>query len=260
MNIKKYNYFPALRIRINEVKGLENLDTARKNKIIPLLSLGRWSPKGKDFHRAGEIANRAMGGGPHFLDITDNPRHLPDQQKRLRSSKDGFGNWRAFLNDFPNALPIAQIPDNLDRRNFIQQVLKLEDEKELVGFRIKDTLQEVDLVINALSAMSNPENSIVYIDSKYVRNQVSLYASASIDAALAIRRQIENTNIVALSTSFPRSIVPFADTTEKRGSIDIQEADLFRELPRKCQYCMGITAQFTLWYMTITSVAAGLLE
>lgn len=69
INFADYGYFPALRTRQAEVKGLAQLTPERKNKIIPLLTLGRW-PRADKLETSVEKVIEALEGRPFFLDLT----------------------------------------------------------------------------------------------------------------------------------------------------------------------------------------------
>src|SRR5262249_28242080 len=103
-----YSYYPALRTRQAELKGLEYLDEARPAKIVPLLTLGRW-PKALSFTKAADKAKEVMNGRPYFIDLTTDRNHLPTEQTSLRSPDNAFAAWRSFATSSESAIPVAQL-------------------------------------------------------------------------------------------------------------------------------------------------------
>ena len=54
MNLSSLTYFPTLRTREAELRGLQELDEKRKNSIVPLLTVGAWRGQ-RDLGKAGEV-------------------------------------------------------------------------------------------------------------------------------------------------------------------------------------------------------------
>lgn len=226
VNFDNYNYFPTLRARQAELRGLEMLDADRKAKIMPIFTLGKWR-NAMDFGRGAEKAQQAMGDLPYFLDLTTDASHLPDQQKALRDRTGAFSAWRAFVAECPNAIPIAQMNSESGVRDIIKQGQEIERAWGRVAFRIRDFSAETPIVVNALSALDNPRNAIVFIDCQYIREALAAYTTASIHAINQIRSEFPEVVISVMATSFPSSTIPFAeDEGKSRGSIGILERQL----------------------------------
>ncbi|ABM94896.1 beta family protein [Methylibium petroleiphilum] len=222
-----YSYYPTLRTRQAELKGLEMLDPYRKRQIVPLLTLGRW-PKAIDFVKSAERAAAAMPDLPYFLDLTTDGNHLADQQLALRNPVGAFEAWRRFTAQYPRAIPVVQIVSGARVRDVTKQAQEIERAVGKVAFRIKEFSAETAMVVNALSALDNPRNAIVFIDCQYIRSALSAYATATIASINQLRIEYPELMIVVLSTSFPSSTLSFAgrDQQQQRGSIDILERDL----------------------------------
>lgn len=225
ISFEDYLYFPALRTRLAELKGLEKLDITRKRKILPLLTLGRW-PKALDFSKAAEKVEAAMENLPYFLDLTNDAAHLGDQQKILRNSADSFNAWRSFVSQYQSAIPIVQTTSDARVRDITKQAQEIERVVGKLAFRIRDFSIETPAVINAISALDDPRNAIVFIDCQYIRSALAAYVTATVATINRLRTEFPELMIVVLATSFPASVTPFADETQMRGSIDIQERDL----------------------------------
>lgn len=222
---ENYTYFPTLRTRMAEIKGLEQLTQDQKRRLLPMLTLGRW-PKALDFAKAAEKAQSAMGDLPHILDLTNDTAHLGDQQRLLRDPANGFQAWRDFVQQYPHAIPVVQLVPEARVRDQVQQATQMEKQVGKLAFRIRDFAVETPLVINALSAMDDPQNALVFIDCQYIRSALAAYVTATIATINQLRSQFPELMIVALSTSFPSSVISFADASQQRGAIDILERDL----------------------------------
>jgi Beta protein len=225
VNFEDYSYFPTLRTRQSEMKGLAQLDAARKSKILPLLTLGRW-PKATDFDKAAEKAEAVMDKLPHFLDLTTDATHLGDQQKILRNPENAFLAWRNFVGQYASAIPVVQLVPDAKVRDVFKQAQAFEKIQGKLAFRIKDFLVDTPLVINAISAMDDPANAIVFIDCQYIRDALTAYVTATVATVNQLRSEFPDLMVVVLSTSFPSSVLPFADTSQSRGSIDMLERQL----------------------------------
>jgi hypothetical protein len=224
VDFSAYRYFPALRTRQAELKGLEKLDAERKAKILPTLTLGRW-PKALDFSRAAEKAAEAAGG--HFiLDLTSDGAHLANEQAKLRDPAGAFSAWRAFVAATPAAIPVVQAGDGPGVREFIKQAQEIERATGRVVFRIRDFSKDTTAAIGALSALDDVRNALVLIDCQFIRPALVAYVTACISTINALRAEFPELVIAVLGTSFPQSTVPFADASGTRGSIDILERTL----------------------------------
>ncbi|MDB5819158.1 MAG: hypothetical protein JWQ11_2798 [Rhizobacter sp.] len=220
-----YSYFPTLRTRVAELKGLAQLDSDRKRRILPLLTLGRW-PQATDFARAAEKARESMGDLPYFIDLTSDPSHLAEQQMILRNPDNAFEAWRQFIQTQPNAIPIAQLPAGCRMVDVIKQATKMERTAGRLAFRIRDFDAGTTATINAISALDDPANAMVFLDCHYIRGETKANVLASLTAINRLRTEFPEIVNAVLATSFPVSTVPFADGSEQRGLIDIQERDL----------------------------------
>lgn len=225
VSFEDYKYFPALRTRQAEMKGLEMLDDARKMKTVPLITLGRW-PKAVDFVKAAEKAESVMDKMLHFLDLTTDATHLGDQQKILRDPANAFQAWRQFVAQYGSAIPVVQMSHDAKVRDVFKQAQAIENATGKVAFRIKDFGLDTPMVINAISALDNPSNAIVFIDCQYIRDALAAYVTATVATINQLRKEFPDLMIVVMSTSFPSSVLPFADSTQQRGSIDILERQL----------------------------------
>ncbi len=229
VDFDNYIYFPTLRTRQAELRGLKELDKQRKKQILPLLTLGRW-PKASNFEVAAEKAKEAMINLPYLIDLTSDASHLGDQQKKLRNPENYFSAWRAFVTTYENAIPVIQFVPDAKSRDEVKQAQSFENEIGKLAFRIKDFSSDTIKVIKALSAIDDLKNAVVFIDCGYIRETFSAYLTASINTINTLRSEFPELMIVILSTSFPASTIQFADSTKKRGSIGILERDFHERI------------------------------
>jgi len=227
INIKfeKYQYFPTLRTRQSEMRGLKELDAERKSKIVPLLTLGRW-PRATGFDKAAEKASEVMENLPFFLDLTTDTTHLGDQQKLLRDHNSGFKAWRDFVAKYDRAIPVVQLNSDAKVRDVFKQAQALEKTFGKLAFRIRDFTSDTALAINAISAIDDVSNAIVFVDCQYIRDSFVAYATAAVATINQLRNEFPELMIVIMSTSFPSSVIPFSDSTQTKGEIDILERQL----------------------------------
>lgn len=225
VKFENYQYFPTLRTRLSEMRGLKELDSGRKSKILPLLTLGRW-PRATDFDKAAEKAVEVMNGHPYFLDLTADSTHLGDQQKILRDPSSGFKAWRDFLSEYEKAIPVVQLSSDAKVRDIFKQAQFFENTSGKLAFRIKDFASDTPLVINALSAMDDAANAIVFVDCQYISDSFVAYVTAAVATINQLRSDFPELMIVVMSTSFPSSVKSFADSTQTKGEIDILERKL----------------------------------
>lgn len=225
VDFDKYRYFPTLRTRQAELKGLEQLDSDRKRRLLPLLTLGRW-PKALDFSKAAEKAETAMEQLPYFLDLTNDLTNLGEEQKRLRDPSQSFLEWRTFVGRYPKSIPVVQIAHGSRIRDVIKQSQEMEHSFGKLAFRIREFSSETTTVISAISALDDPRNAVVFIDCQYIRDAIAAYVTATISTINQLRSEFPELMIVVLSTSFPSSTIRFSEDSQQRGSIDILERDL----------------------------------
>ncbi|PKF33376.1 beta family protein [Acinetobacter proteolyticus] len=231
INFENFLYYPKLRTRAAELKGLKHLTDNRKDQIIPLITAGKW-PRATSFESGINKINEVFENRPFFLDLTDEYDTFTEEQTLLKSSSNNYQNWRNYVQRFPNALPIAQIDRHSSNlRDFVTQARLCEQEFGKVAFVINDYIRDIEHVVSALSALDDVNNAITFIDSKYIRNSYPAVLAANIQTINTIRNDIPEANISTLSTSFPSSLASFSnDANKTRGVIDILERQLHEEL------------------------------
>lgn len=229
LNLSTYTYFPTLRTRAAELRGLKELDDARKKRIVPMLTLGQWRGS-SELGKAAEKAVEAVGDHPFFMDLSSDKRKVETHWEQLRNPSDAFSEWRKFAAEYANAIPVVQIPSGARTRDIVQQAQEIENSFGTVVFRVQDFAFQTPFVVSAISALDDPRNAIVFIDCQYIRDAMAAFLTATIATINALRTEFPAVQIVVLSTSFPSSTLPFADSAKQRGVIPILERDLYARI------------------------------
>lgn len=224
MNLSALTYFPTLRTRAAELRGLQELDDQRKAAIVPLLTLGAWRGQ-SDLGKAAEKCVEAMGNRPFFMDLSADSRKAESHWAELNKSENSYENWRKFASSHSGAIPVVLMPTGARTREIVQQASAIEDSHGCVAFRIQDFSAHTPLVISAISALKDPSKAIVFVDCQYIRDAMVAYVTAAISTINRLREEFPSLLISVLSTSFPSSTLPFADAAKQTGAIGIQERD-----------------------------------
>src|SRR5438093_1263252 len=114
-------YYPTLMSRVAEIQGLRALSEEKKNKIIPLFTLGKWH-NAVEFDRAIENCSSAIGNDRAFIaDLTRELRHQPEALPMLLDPAENFLAWRDYISQFDSAIPMVQMVPTATRRQIVRQ-------------------------------------------------------------------------------------------------------------------------------------------
>lgn len=229
VNFDSYSYYPALRTRAAEILGLSNLTREKKEKILPLITLGKW-PRSEEIQISLDKSLEAMNGLPFILDVTQENKHHCASSFDLISAENSFTNWISFCTKNENVIPVIQMPEAAKLRDIVKQARILEDAKGSIAFRIKNLNTDINKTITSLVSLDSPENAIIFIDLGFIRGHISPMTSAAISAINQIRTEIPEAIISVLSTSFPSSVANFAGENGQYGHIDIMEREFHQTI------------------------------
>ncbi|RRO01532.1 protein beta [Pectobacterium aquaticum] len=229
MNFDNYSYYPALRTRAAEILGLSQIKKDKKDKILPLITLGKW-PRSDEIQVSLDKALEAMDGLPFILDVTKEDKHHCLSSFDLLSPENNFKNWVSFCSQNEKIIPVVQMPESARLREIAQQARILEKEKGSVAFHIRNLNLDINKTLASLVALDSPENAIIFIDLGYIRGHISTITSAAISAINQIRTEIPEAIISVLSTSFPSSVASFSGDNGQSGYIDIIERELHQTI------------------------------
>lgn len=225
----EYKYYPALRTRAAELVGLKNLEDRYKEKIIPLITLGKW-PRSEDIQSSLDKTIEAVGNYPFFLDVTREVKHHNGSSQALLDSSGNFQAWRRFVSQNNNIIPVIQMTDSARLREITTQVKTFEQECGNVAFRVTNFQRDIPRVISCLVSMDSPENAIIFLDLNYIRGNLPVATAAAVSAINQLRQEVPETIVSILSTSFPSSVTAFCQADNQRGVIDIMERELFQSI------------------------------
>jgi hypothetical protein len=216
------------------MQGVEMLSDATKNAILPMLTLGKWR-NSDGIEKGIERIEKAFAGRHYMLDLSKEESHQNESIVSLLDANANFKNWTDFVIASKNILPVVQITPESSTRNVVRQALALEDAERQPVFRIRDYKRDTDAVIAALTAMDDPERSLVVIDAGYLRELSTQRIKPGIVQSVLTsvsRINVEvDTQIVVAGTSYPRAVTDFLERDDNSsGRIDMIEWDLFGEL------------------------------
>ncbi len=224
-------YYPSLRSRASELEGLKNLLGPTKKLIVPSVSLskhGRNSTVDSAIDKVFEAFEK-----PLIIDITTGSPIEIDGAKELASPENNYSNWIDFLtskrSDNSLFIPTAQISEGSTKRQFVRQIMSLEQEFGQIAIRINPLQKKgIQAATLAASAIEDINNVIFIIDT----GQISIERQrASLDACIrginTIRNIEPSSEIVVTGTSFPRS---FTEYGRHRGSISMLERQNYKAL------------------------------
>lgn len=229
LDFDNYKYYPALRTRAAEILGLSELPYNKKEKILPLITLGKW-PRADDIQISLDKTLDAMDGLPFILDVTQENKHHCSSSLELISHENNFSNWISFCSQNEKIVPVVQMPDAARLRDIVQQARTLEREKGSIAFRIKNLNSDINKTIASLVSLDSPDKAIIFIDLGYIRGHVSAITSAAISAINQIRTELPEAIISVLSTSFPSSVANFSSESGQSGYIDIMEREFHQAI------------------------------
>lgn len=229
VNFDSYSYYPALRTRAAEILGLSKIATEKKEKILPLITLGKW-PRSDEIQVSLDKTIEAMEGFPFILDVTQENKHHCNSSFELLSPENNFKKWIEFCSQNDCIIPVVQMPDSARLRDISLQAKLLEKERGSLAFRIRNLNTDINKVISSLISLDRPENAVVFIDLSYIRGNISVATSAAISAINQIRTEIPETIISVLTTSFPSSVTSFCRADGQGGYIDIIEREFHQAI------------------------------
>ncbi|AEX53752.1 hypothetical protein GRAQ_02979 [Rahnella aquatilis CIP 78.65 = ATCC 33071] len=229
VNFDDYSYYPALRTRAAEILGLSKVASDKKEKILPVITLGKW-PRSDEIQVSLDKTIEAMDGNPFILDVTQENKHHCNSSFELLSPDSNFKKWIDFCSQSESIVPIVQMPDSARLRDISLQAKILERERGSIAFRIRNLNTDINKVLSSLISLDRPENALVFIDLSYIRGNISIATSAAISAINQIRTEIPEAIISVLTTSFPNSVTSFCRADGQSGFIDIIERDFHQAI------------------------------
>jgi len=223
-------YYPIIRSRPAELLGYSNLKSEEKDALLPLITLGAW-PRAEGLTESMSHIQSAVDKRPFILDLTRETAYQASEVRTLLNDDGDFSAWRAYALAIENSIPVVQIKDTKIPR-VVKQAKAFTDAGRQVAFRITDFANDVSKVTAALAALPSAESAIIFVDAGYIRDAYQATAIACIDVINEIREDFEDSIICLASSSFPASVVAFAEPESggKRGLLQILERPFHQAL------------------------------
>jgi len=212
--IPRENYVPTLAIRPCEMKGLEFLDDATKNRMTPCFLLAPWVAS-HALERAMDKIENVFPNRPYFLDLDPdyqptNPEGEPQQElAQLMDPSDGYANWVDFVRDHERVWPVIQ-SQGQDRLQIRKQIEAMQDLGRCYCMRISRNHfpDNIDDIVAAFAESGAADYDII-LEGGWTEDPLGLasWFGGMITGALTqISAQVL---IVASCTSIPMSYVGY---------------------------------------------------
>lgn len=219
------SYIPALRSRQAELRGYRELRAETKEKLRPVISIGRLG-RISDSARVAERVVEAVGG-PFFVDLNTSPDQQCDDWQALANPDENFKAWREFGAHMENAVPVALIRDGTAERAFVRQVLAIEDNHGVVAIRARRPASDLPLLQAAIAAVEDVNNLLIILDMGYMRAALEAKELEANRVINALRNVDTTIRLAVMSSSFPRALSAYG---EESGRLEILERDLHAHL------------------------------
>ena len=231
MELEHTNYVPTLAIRPSEMRGLEYLPLATKERMTPCVLLAPWS-SARSMSSAIERLHSAYPHGKYFLDIDrdynyPNPE-APAQREliQLANPEDAFASWCAFVREHDRIMPCLQLREQ-SKEDIQRQIERYREDARLFALRIFRDREQVNLddAIDALAAAGAADFAVI-LEGGWTRDalQLPLWFVGILEKSLAtIDAQVP---IVASCTTMPKAFSKYNGPTE----VEFTNRKLFQEV------------------------------
>lgn len=197
-------YVPCLKVALNDVKALINLESHRKARVAPLIEM-----RGKETDPHLRTFLDQWGDTSFFFDfsLAESATTTDPWFSNLLLQNDAFKTKRNFLSalsNHPNLIPVISWQEQDTLRNVTQFALRVEERFSEIAIRINMQDEKAwPTATSVLSAVREPENITIILDYQDSPPNPS--------AALKVIGEIKTIKVkrfVLLSTSFPNSRPP----------------------------------------------------
>ncbi|ONN66839.1 beta family protein [Herbaspirillum sp. VT-16-41] len=232
MNFNNYAYFPILRTRQAELNGLYHLSDDAKDKILPIITLGKWRNTDGVDKALGKV-EECLGSRNFILDLSKEIQHQNESISNLMLPDSIFKNWLEFIEKNKSVVPVVQFAPTATRRNVVQQAVAIEKLGRTPVFRVRINQNELDSTLASLYALNAPEKALIIIDAGYIREVSTKLIKAGVLQTIlntinTIVQEVPETLRVLAGTSYPRSVTQYRnDDSETSGRISMLEHILY---------------------------------
>lgn len=237
MKIEDFYYYPLLKTTDAELKAYSNLDASVAEEIIPIFELtksrrSKKNPIGKISNRLEQLVELS-DGRPFILDLTTEPTLSNSETKHLlNSSNNGFAEWRNFVAEIENVIPVIHYNEDASDTDIVKQAKELEANHKYVAFRADafdpDMMSYFKKILDALK---RPERLITILDVGYVPVPSWNEAVAPIKARIfEILKYKKLNHIICLGSTFPKTVVATGYGQDDMGEFPISEIQIHEEV------------------------------
>ncbi|MCY4261628.1 MAG: beta family protein [Rhodobacteraceae bacterium] len=208
------DYVPTLAIRPCEMKGLEFLDDAAKNRMTPCFLLAPWVNT-HALERAMDKIENVFPNRHYFLDLDPdyqptNPE-APSQQEwaQLMEPDNDYANWVAFVKNYKHAWPVIQTQGQ-DRPQIRKQIEAMQATGRRYCMRItKNAFPDNIGDIIAAFAEDGAADYVIILEGGWTENPLGL-ASWFGGTITGVLTQIDaQVPIVVSCTSIPKDYMQY---------------------------------------------------
>lgn len=219
-------YIPSIRVGQNDIKALTNIETNRREHIIPLLNMRGDSQR----HLDAFLSN--WTDHPFFLDISPFAADSNDSYivtNGLFDCQNSYANrqsfFRAISSSAPHMIPTVSWKSSDSPRETIQLALALERNNNRIAVRVdfsdqQKSNQQRIRSLNILNAVSNTSSVWLLIDYGFISQINELRNSEELTNFLDQLKPYSLAGISVISTSFPDS-KPANGTSRSVTSLDV---------------------------------------
>ncbi|HFM4333422.1 TPA: beta family protein, partial [Escherichia coli] len=250
--MKKFNYFPIMKTRDAELKAMSKLSSGVFDHILPIYELtksrkAKIAPDG-DIHRRMLTIKDIQGERPFILDLTSNEKYINDQIRQLVDEKDGYYEWRYFINLYNhlNIIPMIHIYDDEDFsevRSFVSEITKT---KKMLALRLPHDLDNYSIFVKPIAdSLQDDSKFYVILDAGQVEGATDKEEEYFLNACSDLEMfndKIED--IIIACTSFPSSPIKYGH--DDQGEIPILEEKIFKKISENYQVKYGDYASINI--------------
>lgn len=158
-------YVPCLKVALNDVKALINLESHRKARVAPLIEM-----RGKETDPHLRTFLDQWGDTSFFFDfsLAESATTTDPWFSNLLLQNDAFKTKRNFLSalsNHPNLIPVISWQEQDTLRNVTQFALRVEERFSEIAIRINMQDEKAwPTATSVLSAVREPENITIILD------------------------------------------------------------------------------------------------
>lgn len=197
VDFSQFPYYPSLQCENGEHLGYRNLSDDDKEAIVPIFELSRRS-RAPNLNGSLDFVRTSVERRPFVLGLSHNPApppHIPrrdlteaDRRRieqetqsqreynatisQLLDPQNGFGNWRAYVAQIPNAIPLIQYTNAATQaRDILRQAALLSRGGNSIAISVRQENAEALLptLLQIYSVLDSPDAMLLIVDCEQGR-------------------------------------------------------------------------------------------